>query len=449
VASDPDVIIIGAGMAGLAAASELARSSLSVCILEARERIGGRVFTKMHSGFEAPIELGAEFIHGKPCEIWDPLQARSVEITEVDGTNWCVTNGRLAPCEFFSQVESILDKMNGSGADESFLEFLQRCCGDRNDEATERVKRRALGYVSGFNAADPALVGVHWLVKEMRAEEEIEGERAFRSTNGYDDLLGHFRRELSGQNVMIRTGTVVESVEWSKGRAEVKFHDSAALRTSGLRTKRVLVTVPLGVLKATAGESGAIRFAPQLPEAKLDALEKLEMGKVIRIVLRFRTRFWEKISPVESGGKNLSDMSFLFSEDEWFPTWWTTMPEKLPIITGWAPFRCAERLSGRDRSFVVEHSLRTLSELLKVSFGELEQLLVHADFHDWQTDPFARGAYSYAKVGSDGAPEALGAPVESTLFFAGEATDSEFTGTVHAAISSGYRAARDILQGIG
>jgi monoamine oxidase len=172
------------------------------------------------------------------------------------------------------------------------------------------------------------------------------------------------------------------------------------------------------------------------------------MGKVIRVVLRFRHSFWEKISPPGAGGKNLSDMNFLFSEDEWFPTWWTAMPSKLPIITGWAPYRHAERLSGRDRSFVIQRGLQTLGELLKVSMQDLEQLLEHADFHDWQNDPFSRGAYSYAKAGSDGAAEALAGSIDNTLFFAGEATDSEFTGTVHAAMASGYRAAKEILQGI-
>jgi monoamine oxidase len=276
----------------------------------------------------------------------------------------------------------------------------------------------------------------------MRAEERIEGHRAFRSKNGYDDLLNLFRQKINASNVMLHTGSVVQSVEWGNGRVEVK--------TSGaiFQAKRVLITLTLAVLKAPAGEIGAVQFTPALPRTKIDALEKLEMGKVIRVVLRFRHRFWEKISPPGAGGKNLSDMNFLFSEDEWFPTWWTAMPSKLPIITGWAPYRHAERLSGRDRSFVIQRGLQTLGELLKVSMQDLEQLLEHADFHDWQNDPFSRGAYSYAKAGSDGAAEALAGSIDNTLFFAGEATDSEFTGTVHAAMASGYRAAKEILQGI-
>ena len=119
------------------------------------------------------------------------------------------------------------------------------------------------------------------------------------------------------------------------------------------------------------------------------------------------------------------------------------------MITGWAPFRCAERLSGQNESFVVEHGLQTLNRLLGVSRQELESLLQHAYFHDWQNDPFSRGAYSYAKVGGDGAQEALASPIENTLFFAGEATDiSGHNGTVHGAIASGRRAASEIQRSL-
>lgn len=172
------------------------------------------------------------------------------------------------------------------------------------------------------------------------------------------------------------------------------------------------------------------------------------MGKVVRIVLCFRHRFWDTISP-PGQNSSLSDMSFLLSRDEWFPTWWTTAPEKLPIITGWAPFRAGERLSGQERSFVMAHSLQALGTLLSVDPQKLEDELDAAYFHDWQADPYSRGVYSYGKAGSDGAQAALAAPIENTLFFAGEATDtSGNNGTVHGAIASGYRAAGEILNGL-
>jgi hypothetical protein len=114
--------------------------------------------------------------------------------------------------------------------------------------------------------------------------------------------------------------------------------------------------------------------------------------------------------------KNLAEMSFLFSQDEWFPTWWTAMPKKDPMITGWAPFRSAERLSGQSQQSVGERSAQTLAVLRSVSLQKLEGALEATYFHDWQSDPFSRGAYSYGKVGSDGAQQALGAPIENVIF---------------------------------
>lgn len=439
-----DVIVIGAGVAGLAAAGELAVRGLTVSILEARERIGGRVFTERDPKLDFPIELGAEFIHGRSPEIWRPLKKAKAEIMEVDGDDWCAFDRGLKKCNFFPQVEAILEKMDDSRPDESFADFLSRGFPNKGDAATEAAKKRASSYVSGFNAADPALVSVHWLVKEMRAEEKIEGDRSFRSANGYADLIGLLRQQIEERGVRVHPGTMVHRVKWRSGRVSVAT--KSARGTKDFVADRVLVTVPLGVLQAPSDAVGFIEFSPSLSREKLEALHKLEMGKVVRIVLTFRERFWKKISPAGRGKKNLGDMSFLLGEDDWFPTWWTTMPEKRPVITGWAPFRCAERLSGQNPDFVVQKGLQTLSKFLGVGIRELQDLLEQSYFHDWQSDPFSRGAYSYQKVGANGAAETLAASVDNTLFFAGEATDSANTGTVHGAIASGRRAAREILR---
>jgi monoamine oxidase len=443
----PEVIVIGAGAAGLAAAAQLGRAGRSVTILEARDRIGGRMFTQRDPVCQSSIEFGAEFIHGLPPEIWGPLQAQNVRIAEVTGDLWCFRKGRLCSCDFFSDVDDILKKMDGNSPDESFLSFLNRCCNAKSNPKKQEAIERALGYVTGFNAADPDRVGVHWLVKGMRAEEQIEGDRAFRPANGYQDLLDIFCGELAQASVHIQTETVIDSVRWIRGHAEVSAHGGGESRK--FETARVLVTVPLGVLQAAAGDAGALQFTPGLPRTKLDALKKLEMGKVIRVTLRFRNRFLDEISAPGDERKTLSDMSFLLSDDEWYPTWWTTMPERLPIITAWAPFRCAEHLSGKSHSFVVDRCLQTLSRLLNLGLEEVTRLFEAAYFHDWQSDPFSRGAYSYGTVGADGAQEALASPVENTLFFAGEATDvTGHNGTVHGAIASGRRAAKEILHGM-
>ena len=439
---DSAVIIVGAGMAGLAAACALARSGVLVSILEARDRIGGRVFTLHDPASECPIELGAEFIHGRPPEIWKTLRKSKIEILEMEGDSWCTDHGKLRPCDFFSQVDDLLEKMTPKSPDESFLAFLKRLPAAKNDSERE-TRRRATSYVSGFNAADPSLVGVQWLVKGMKAEERIEGDRVFRARNGYEDLLNIFREQIGADEITLHTGCVVETVTWKPGKIKITARERGHRRT--FHTARAILTLPLSLMKAPPGKAGVVKFDPALPPEKIQALGKLEMGHVIRVVLRFRRRFWETISP--SPRKNLSRMSFLFTQDKWFPTWWTSLPQKNPILTAWAPFRSAEKLSGQSHAFVVERALRSLAKSLAIPAKNIRAELENAYVHDWQSDPFSRGAYSYGKVGANRAQQILARPLENTLFFAGEATDTiGHNGTVHGAIASGHRAARQILQ---
>lgn len=448
MAQDPDVIVIGAGAAGISAAMALAAAGLTVMILEARDRIGGRIFTVHDSFCNAPVELGAEFIHGRPPEIWNLLKSRNIRITEVNGDTWCSTNGKLAPCDFFSEVDKILEKMDDRRPDQSFESFLKSFRGrSENDAQLKEAKQWATGYVSGFNAADPALVGVHWLVKEMRSEERIQADRIFHSEHGYADLLGIFEEQLAAVNVEVKKNTIVRKIQWRAGNVEISTQGPNG--ESAVPAPRVLVTIPLGILQASSREKGAIRFTPKLPEKKQNAICNIAMGKVIRVTLRFRERFWEELPKGrKKGSKNMAGLSFLLSHDKWFPTWWTVSRD-LPLLVGWAPFRCAERLSGQSQSFVTEHAIQALHRLTGMTARELEGMLEHVYCHDWQSDPFSRGAYSYGKVGGDGAERALARPVENTLFFAGEATDTTGNnGTVHAAMASGNRAAREIMESI-
>jgi monoamine oxidase len=440
-----DVIVVGAGVAGLIVATELSKKTLSVTVLEARHRIGGRIFTYREPGLGAPLELGAEFVHGRPQEVWELFHGRTSDLIEVKGESWCSSRGGgITRCDFFDQVNNILERMDDTSPDESFIDFLSRCWkNEQGDPKLEDAKRRAAAYVSGFNAADPRLVGVHWLVESMRAEKRIDGERAFRPKHGYGELVEMLASDLNKRGVPIRTGTVVESITWNDRLPELAARNDQG--SEAFVGDKVVVTVPLAVLQTPPGQAGAIRFSPSLPEGKLAALRKMEMGKVIRVVFRFRSRFWDRISP--SPGRTLSNLSFLFTEDETFPTWWTHAPEDYSTITGWAPFRSAEQLSGRPESLVIESGLATLAWMLNYPREKIEQEFLSAHFHDWQTDPFARGAYSYGKVGSVGAQELLSAPVDGKLFFAGEATDtSGNNGTVHGAIASGQRAARQVEE---
>jgi monoamine oxidase len=435
-----DVLIIGAGAAGLSAAIDLARSGMRVTMLEARDRVGGRILTKRDTTLNHAVELGAEFVHGLAPEIWLPLQQLNIPVTEVEGDLWCSIDGKLQRCNIFAQADKILEDMSDRSPDESFLDFLARCFpGQEYEEA----KQWATGYVSGFNAADPAQVSVHWLVHSLRADEVIEGDRAFRIAGGYQTLIDILLNQLNKLSVAFELSTTVQEIKWSPGSIQINAQTLHGDKT--FTAPRALITLPLGVLQAAPD---SIRLEPDLPREKLHAMEKLAMGKVVRVTLCFQDRFWREIRPFGEN-KTLGDMSFLFSRDEFFPTWWTRMPEHLPIITGWAPAQCAERLAGMTEGRIVDKALESLSALLQVEKSHVQSQLAAAYFHDWDTDPFSRGAYSYVKVGGEGCQQTLGAPVESTLFFAGEATDiSGHNGTVHGAIASGKRAAAEILASL-
>lgn len=432
-----DVLIIGAGVAGLTAAIDLAHAGVRVEIIEARDRIGGRILTEIDPELNHPVELGAEFVHGLAPEIWLPLQQHNLKVTEVDGDLWCSVDGKVQQCNFFAQADNILSDMNDNDPDESFLDFLVRKFPGKEHE---QAKRWATGYVSGFNAADPALVSVHWLVHGREADEQIEGDRAFRIKGGYHRLVHIFEEDLRKLNIPIRLNTIVYQVDWRPGSVEVRARREE--KENNFSAPRALITLPLGVLQSQS----SVRFQPALPDSSQIALKKLAMGKVVRVTLCFRERFWQELSGMPDS-KSLADLSFLFSSDQYFPTWWTEMPDQAPIITGWAPARSAESLAGVGKETVVEKALESLSSLLQVANKQVRSQLSAAYFHDWDSDPFSRGAYSYVKAGGEGCEDMLGKPVSETLYFAGEATDvSGHNGTVHGAIASGQRAAKEILS---
>jgi monoamine oxidase len=148
--------------------------------------------------------------------------------------------------------------------------------------------------------------------------------------------------------------------------------------------------------------------------------------------MAFREAFWEKQHP---------GVAFFHSPDAPFPTFWTPLPMHAPLLTAWAGGPKAERLTGSSEEELLKKALASVRSVLK-SDEEPQAFLVH----DWQADPYARGGYSYVKVGGSGAREELAEPLEDTLFFAGEATDTEQSGTVGGALASGIRAAREILN---
>ena len=435
-----DVLVIGAGAAGLAAAGDLAASGLRVLVLEARERCGGRVHTRHDPRSPVPIELGAEFVHGRPPAILEIAERAQLPLVEVAGEHWIGDGRRL---RLHDDVEGdlgdVFAEMSAERTpDRSFAEYVAAC---RGGEEWRSRRRLALQYVRGFHAADPARVSERALARGALREQEIDGERSFRLLAGYDGIVA----QLVARVPTIRLGAVVTRVQWGAGRVEVTARTPEGERRHV--APRAVVTLPLGVLKATDG-AGAVRFDPPLGE-KQDALRKIEVGAAVRTVLRFREKPWADASLVPlAGGGELSRLSFLHAriDDAPFPIFWSEFPVDAPSLTAWAGGPDAEALSGLSAEQLAERALDVLARLFGVERERLAGRLVGAHAHDWQRDPFARGAYSYIAVGGIDAPADLSRPLAETLFFAGEATDSAGdTGTVHGAIASGRRAAREVV----
>jgi len=169
------------------------------------------------------------------------------------------------------------------------------------------------------------------------------------------------------------------------------------------------------------------------------------MGAVIRVTLHFREKFWERVK--DKTGKPLADLGFLFSEDQHFPTWWSQLPARTPVLTAWSAGPRAEANSGLSQDAVTARALDSLAAILDYDRARLDALLVEAHTHDWQSDPCFGGGYSYVAAGGDGAERELAAPLDDTLFFAGEAANFEgHNGTVNGAMMTGYRVAREILE---
>jgi len=427
-----DVLIIGAGAAGLAAARELAAARLSVRVLEARGRIGGRVSTRRVSSLPYPIELGAEFLHGEPPELFEAIRRDDVDVRQVGGHAWCKHEGRLVRCDdVYPSMARLFARMSADGPDRSFQQFLD----EKARDFPEEVRRRAVGFVEGFNAADARRVSVRWLLESRAADREIHADRQYRVADGYDRVIQAIARPPANARYDVRLRAVVSELRWRRGSVEVVTE--AGERFSA---PRAIVTLPLGVLAAPAGAPGAVRFTPAL-RAKQRALRALEMGAVIRITLVFRRRFWDRVA---------SDLGFLFSDHPLLPTWWSRLPLREPVLVGWAAGSRGDALSRRSKPAVVRIALRALADTFSMEPSSLRELLVSAHYHDWQADRFARGAYSWTVVGGADGMRELGEPLQQTLFFAGEATDvSGHSGTVHGAVASGMRAAREVLEALG
>jgi monoamine oxidase len=431
-----EVVIIGAGAAGLACAAEIVRrSTRSVIVLEARDRIGGRCDTRFQPGLAAPIELGAEFIHGPSRPVLSLIAKSGSIVLNAEKRRWVGDQGTLSqrPDLLPAIRRAMRSSANALKRDTTFEAFLMQ-------KLSRKLSPDSLAYarslVEGYDAADPSRVSAREIIDEWTGSGGADGAVA-RPLGGYHALMKFLAAQLIEPRARVQFATQVKTITWRRSHVEIEGHFHG--RPYRASAPRAVITLPAGVLKQPPRSAGAVRFTPVLAQ-KRAALEKIDAGAVVKVALRFRHAFWEAL---DHG--RYRDAVFLHSAHAAFPTFWTALPLRAPLLVAWSGGPRAVRLSAHAPAKIVDLAIESLESV----FGEhaaVRRYFVEGAVHDWLHDPYCLGAYSSLTAGGQGAREMLAKPLRDTLFFAGEATDiSGEAATVGGALRSGLRAAREIL----
>lgn len=388
------VAVIGGGAAGLAAARRLHERGIGVLLLEARARLGGRAFTLRSASGAYPVELGAEFIHGAA----EP----TMELLRECGQSTLAIGDTLP--DTWEAAQRVLDRVDVDASDVSVDAFLNRM------QTPDSEKARAL--IEGFDAAITADASIIAVAREWRSEVN---QTQSRPSDGYGVIMGCLAAHVKP---FVKLNTSVREVRRHAGGVEILAErDGAPLR---VHARCAIVTVPIGVLR-----SDGVRFVPELPERARAAIDAIAMGPVTKVVLEFRRSFWNAGFFQTPNGCA-------------FPTLWSRAPQPAPLLVAWAGGDAANRLAARTQD-PVEAALDACARVFPAADVRAEFRAAYV--HDWQRDPYARGAYSYLRVGGGNARRILAEPIEDALIFAGEATCEADAGTVAGALASGYRAA--------
>lgn len=391
---DADVIVVGAGAAGLACARDLADGGADVLVVEARDRIGGRVHTLRGFGNEL-IEIGALVIHGEHAATIDIVRDAGLTLGPprwtAPGETFLSVDGELRPAkelEGWWGLEHEVGRLGGP--DVPLRRFLI-------DAGWPDLRRAFAEEVfAQIWAADPAILSAEGIARVERAW--TSGYDNLKVREGYDRVM-----EFLARGLRVDLGRPASKVSWKRGRVDV----------DGLTASAAVVSVPPTVFTT-------MTFDPPLDPNKVEAATAIPLGPVIRVVAQLS-------EPAESTGSLISVGRV--------GGFWSVGRD---LLTVWTAGPSAKRLSGAPPE---EIALRA-----RVAFPWLERDRIDdVVVADWGLEPFSLGAYSYPRVGALDAPAVLAEPVASTLFFCGEATCGDVhPATVHGAIESGRRAAVEV-----
>ena len=413
-----DALVIGAGMAGVTAGRELVRAGLSVIVVEGGDRIGGRLRT-IRDFSEQPVEAGAEFIHGNDATTWGEIRAAGLNtrpchlvrdtMLSFDGPARWLPLALLHPGAW-SAAGILRSIARVRAPDCSAREFL--------DRRQYRGRARLLAGLTLTAHLPGSTDEIGMLGLKSDGVHKLETGLNHRVVEGYDRLCRFVADDLD-----IRFGFSVETMRWRPDEVVVQSTEGLELRA-----RTAVCTLPVGVL-----DSGSIRFEPELPEGKRSALQHLQSGPVLKILLRFRDRFWPRrlaILACASGPLTLY--------------WPIAGPsaQDTPVLIAYATGPRATALAEVSEAEATSIAVRDLGRLFPKA--DVGGTLTDSRRIDWAADPLARGGYSFVRVGGAGAREMLAAADTGALLWAGAATESSpIAETVEAAYLSGLRAASE------
>ena len=416
-----NIIVVGAGASGLMVARELSRAGKSVVVLEARDRIGGRILPLDEQKFGYPAQGGAEFVDG--ASPYTRRLAREAGLTFVphEIRSWRFRDGELFAnyTELTSYLATIRPELKKLKEDIPLTQFLDTRFGGPK----HALLRRVIDQIAReYSAADPAYASTF----ALRDGWLSEGFRQGRLKEGHGALVEFLARECRENNTKILLEKEVRSIDVSGSTAKVSCADG-----SKFNTDKVILTVPVSLL-------GGMVLRPALPLVA-DAAARIGFGGAIKVLMKFKSRWW-----VDATSHDLSDFLVLFSDGPF--VYLSQYPRDFPTLTAWVSGPRAWEYAHTPQAQIVDLALSSLAEIFSFPKKELEKMLVLSRVFNWTTDQYTRGAYSYATLDTALAKEDIRRSCSDMLIFAGEALGKEDYASVEGALESGADAARKALS---